>query len=482
VAEPVAVEGDREAARPQVPWRTILATIAVAAGAYLAWLLIVATQREITWLVVAAFFAVVLSPLVDFLVRRARLRRTVAAVIVFVVGFATAAGLLYLFIHPIVNQVNRLVDNFPRLVQDAQAGRGPIGHLVKKYDLVNKAKQYEPRLQKYVSSSGSRALSIVRKIGSGVVAGLTILVLTFLLLIEGPKILAGLSSLVSPVRSERLKRLGRDSSRAVSGYMFGNVLISVIASFVTYVSLWILGVPFRGVAALWVGFADLIPLVGATVGAIPTVGLAFLHSVTAGVAMIAVYVIYQQFENHVIQVAIMARTVRLSPLTVLVSLLIGVQLFGLIGALLAIPAAGIIQVVAVDVYRERQARRARTEEERGGASAPGAGDGAASEVGPDGGPTPAGTAPAPEVEAAEEKAQVRAEEPAAATAAAAHDGTAHRGSPGAPAGGGPGPGGPRRRIGARPPVEDGEPRKDRVPVPRPATAARHPERAGAEGP
>ena len=314
MAQPVAVEGDREVARPQVPWRTILATIAAAACAYVAWLLVVATQREITWIVVAAFFAVVLSPPVDFLVRRARLRRTVAAFIVFVVGFATVAGLLYLFIHPIVNQVHKLVDNFPRLVQDAQAGRGPIGHLVKKYDLVNKAKQYEPRLQKYVSASGTRAIKILQRIGSGVVAGLTILVLTFLLLIEGPKILGGLTSLVTPARSERLKRLGRNSSRAVSGYMLGNVLISIIASGVTYLSLWILGVPFRGVAALWVGFADLIPLVGATLGAIPTVGLSFLHSVTAGVAMIAVYVIYQQFENHVIQVAIMARTVRLSPL------------------------------------------------------------------------------------------------------------------------------------------------------------------------
>ena len=361
MAQPVAVEGDREVARPQVPWRTILATIAAAACAYVAWLLVLATQREITWIVVAAFFAVVLSPPVDFLVRRARLRRTVAAFIVFVVGFATVAGLLYLFIHPIVNQVHKLVDNFPRLVQDAQAGRGPIGHLVKKYDLVNKAKQYEPRLQKYVSASGTRAIKILQRIGSGVVAGLTILVLTFLLLIEGPKILGGLTSLVTPARSERLKRLGRNSSRAVSGYMLGNVLISIIASGVTYLSLWILGVPFRGVAALWVGFADLIPLVGATLGAIPTVGLAFLHSVTAGVAMIAVYVIYQQFENHVIQVAIMARTVRLSPLTVLVSLLVGVQLFGLIGALLAIPAAGIVQVIAVDVYRERQARRAPPE-------------------------------------------------------------------------------------------------------------------------
>jgi predicted PurR-regulated permease PerM len=378
MAEPVPADRDRGAARAPVPWRTILATIAAAASAYLLWLFVVATQREITWLVVAAFFATVLSPPVDLLVRRARLRRTVAAFIVFIVGFAGIGGLLYLFIHPIVNEVNKLVNDFPRLVQDAQAGRGPIGHLVKKYNLVNKAKQYEPKLQKYVSSSGSRALTILRKIGSGVVAALTILVLTFLLLVEGPKILGGFTSTLSPPRAERMKRLGRNASRAVSGYMLGNILISVIAAAVTYFSLWAFGVPFRGVAAVWVGFADLIPLVGATLGAIPTVGLSFLHSVTAGVGMIIVYVVYQQFENHVIQVAIMARTVRLSPLGVLVSLLIGVQLFGLLGALLAIPAAGIIHVVGVDLYQERQARRSAA---AGGAPVE-AGDGPAAGGGP----------------------------------------------------------------------------------------------------
>jgi predicted PurR-regulated permease PerM len=110
------------------------------------------------------------------------------------------------------------------------------------------------------------------------------------------------------------------------------------------------------VLALWVAFADLIPLVGATLGAIPTIAIAFLHSNTAGIVMIIAFVAYQQFENHVLQVTIMSRTVKLSPLTVLVSVLAGVELFGFLGALLAIPAAGVIQVVARDIYDEHQGR------------------------------------------------------------------------------------------------------------------------------
>jgi predicted PurR-regulated permease PerM len=116
------------------------------------------------------------------------------------------------------------------------------------------------------------------------------------------------------------------------------------------------GVPFKEVLALWVAFADLIPLVGATLGAVPTVAVAFLHSVPAGIAAVIFFVAYQQFENHVLQVTIMSRTVDLNPLAVLVAVLIGVELFGVIGALLAIPVAGVIQVIFRDVYDERQGR------------------------------------------------------------------------------------------------------------------------------
>ncbi|GAC1315871.1 MAG: AI-2E family transporter [Acidimicrobiales bacterium] len=354
-----------------VPWRTILATIAAAGGAYVGFHLILDLQRIITWVVVAAFFAIVLNPLVDFLVHHGRLRRGLAAFVVFILGVASVAGLLYLLIRPIVTEVQNFINDYPRLLQDAQNGRGPIGHLVKKYDLVNRAQAYEPKVRSALQSSGGQALTIIQKVGNGAVAVLTIMVMTFLMLLEGPRTLSGAVGLIRPERRERLRRVGHDSARAITGYMAGNLLISVIAAFVTYMGLWAFGVPFRGVAALWVAFADLIPLIGATLGAAPTVLRAFTHSTTAGIGMIIVYVVYQQFENHVIQVAIMSRTVRLSPLAVLVALLAGVQLFGLLGALLAIPVAGIIQVVGKDIYQERQRLRA---EEESSAEAEGGGD------------------------------------------------------------------------------------------------------------
>ncbi len=102
--------------------------------------------------------------------------------------------------------------------------------------------------------------------------------------------------------------------------------------------------------ALFVGFADLIPLVGATIGAVAAVAVAALHSLPAAIVVLVVFVVYQQLDNHVLQPVIMSRTVELSALTVLVSILVGVELFGFLGALLAIPVAGMLQVVFRDLY------------------------------------------------------------------------------------------------------------------------------------
>jgi predicted PurR-regulated permease PerM len=155
---------------------------------------------------------------------------------------------------------------------------------------------------------------------------------------------------------DRVRIVAADCAKAVTGYMAGNLLISVVAGFATFVFLTIVGVPFAGVLGLWVAFADLIPLVGATLGAIPTVAVAFLSSPGRGIAVVIFYVVYQQVENHLLQPTIMSRTVDLNPLAVLVSVLVGVELFGILGALLAIPIAGILQVVVRNIYDERQGR------------------------------------------------------------------------------------------------------------------------------
>jgi len=324
----------------------------MAAG--LAVLLVVELQRIITWLLIAGFFAIVLGPCVDFLQQRLHLRRGLAAFLVFIIGVAVFAGMIYAFVRPIVDQADHFTNHFPQYVEDAKAGRGPVGKIVKKYKIDDYIDRNQARFKKALSNAGKPALTVARQVANGLAAIVTILVLTFLMLMQGPQMLQGGLGMLSPPTAERIRHVSRDCSRAITGYVAGNLLISLIASLVTFVSLKILGVPFAEVLALWVAFADLIPLVGATLGAIPTIAVALLHSVPAGITMIVVFVAYQQFENHVLQVSIMSKTVRLNPLTVLVSVLIGVELFGLLGALLAIPAAGVIQVISRDIYDHRR--------------------------------------------------------------------------------------------------------------------------------
>jgi len=339
-----------------VPVKTIMATIGLVLATVVGLYLAVVLARVEAWLVVAAFVAVVLDQPVSGLSRRLHLPRGLSVVVVYLVGILLVAGMLYLFIRPLVDQVGNFADRFPTYLKDARDGKGEVGRLVKKYDLDKKFDDNKAKLQDWASSSGGGALGVARGVANGLLSLVTIVVLSVLMILYGPDLLSSGVGLLSPPKRERLTAVARDCARAITGYVMGNLLISVIAAFVTFVSLWALGVPFKGVLALWVGFADLIPLVGATLGAIPTVGVAFLHSTTAGIVMLIVYIVYQQFENHVLQVVIMSRTVQINQLFVLVSVLAGVELFGFLGALLAIPAAGVIQVVIRDSWDHRRGR------------------------------------------------------------------------------------------------------------------------------
>jgi predicted PurR-regulated permease PerM len=337
-----------------IPWRVIFAVIIAVAGSGITLYLLWQLRRIIAYLIVAAFFAIVLNPIVGLARRRLHLRRSLAAALVFVTAFLLFAALLYAFIRPIVDQSTKFANDLPGVVDRARNGKGPIGHIVKKYKIDDYVQKNQKKLQDALKSAGKPALSIARTVANTVVALVTILVLSFLMLIEGPDMARGALNLLPPDRKRRVEKIIDDCSRAVAGYMFGNVVISVIAGVASFIALFIAHVPFKGVLALWVGFADLIPLVGATLGAVPAVLVAFLHSVPAGIGIIVFFIVYQQFENHVLQVTIMSKTVDLNPLLVLVSVLVGVELFGILGALLSIPAAGIIQVIARDLWDHHQ--------------------------------------------------------------------------------------------------------------------------------
>jgi predicted PurR-regulated permease PerM len=277
-------------------------------------------------------------------------------------GTALFGGLGYLFVRPLVDQVNIFVNEFPGYVSDAAAGRGTIGHLLKHYGLDQYVQRNQQNLRQAVKAVEKPAIHLGRQVLNTVTAAVTIIVITFLMLIEAPRMMASGLGTLSPPLQARAEKVLEDATRALAGYVAGELVVSTLAGGVCYLLLFSLGVPFAGPLALWAGFTAVIPLVGAIIGTIPAVVVAFIHSTPAGVTVLAVLAVYHLAENRTLEKWINARTVRLSPLAAVVSVVAGLSILGVLGALLAIPAAGVLNIVMRDLmafHTEGQLDRAQ---------------------------------------------------------------------------------------------------------------------------
>ncbi|MFI7607774.1 AI-2E family transporter [Micromonospora sp. NPDC049366] len=325
--------------------RRALIVIGLLLAATIGLALVYATRRVLIWILIAAFFAVALKPLVDLLQRRLVRRRALATLLVFVGTFVVLTALAAVIVVPLVDEVIKFVDHAPQLLRETKAGRGPIGRLMERFGLREYLVSHSGQLARYGERLRQPAFGVLRGLVETVAGLVTVIVLAYLMVLESPRITGTVLAAAGERRARRWRRIGHEISRTVTGYLTGNVLISLICGLLTFLVLLVTGVPFAAVIALLVAIADLIPLVGATLGAVIAAVAGFVHSPTAGIVVLVFFVVYQQFENHVLQPIVLSRAVRLNPLTVLVSLLLAAQLAGLVGALLAIPAASIVQIL-----------------------------------------------------------------------------------------------------------------------------------------
>lgn len=340
-----------------VPVRTIATAIAMVLGTALLLLVLYDVRRILTWIVVAAFFAVALYPVVGWVQRRLTwCRRSVATLLVFVVVLLVLGGLVAAFTVPLAREATSFAGQLPGIVDDARNGRGPVGDLLDRTNALAYVQQHQDQINRLARGLTTPAAGVLRGVATGVAGVLTIFVLAYLMVLEGPKAVDATTNLLAPSTAERVRAVGRDCARSITGYLSGNLLISVICGVLTYVVLKVSGVPFAGLIALFVAVADLIPLVGATLGAVVALVAAAIHSLPALIAVAVFVLVYQQLENHLLQPLILSRTVKLNPLTVLVSILVAVELAGVLGAFLAIPVAGMLQVIARDVWDHRRGR------------------------------------------------------------------------------------------------------------------------------
>ena len=351
--------------RPRTILRVLLIVLAVAITLEVLWI----ARHVLAWVVIALFLALALDPFVGWIERRGRLARGPAIGVAYLILIVAIVSMGATFIPKLVDEVNGFVQALPHYVHELTHGRGRLGFLERRYHVVEKVQEQVKTggATKVLGLSGA-ALAITKSVITIIAATVTIVFLTFFMLLEGRSWIDRVYSLFPQESQPRWRRVGGEIYRTVGGYVTGNILISLIAGASITVVLLVMGVPYAVALGLIVAFLDLIPLAGATVAGVIVCFVAFLHTVPAGIVVLVFFVVYQQIENHFLQPVIYGRTVQLSPLAVLVSVLVGAELAGILGALAAIPVAGSLQVVLRDQLAAR----------RGGAQAEAVGEPAAS--------------------------------------------------------------------------------------------------------
>jgi predicted PurR-regulated permease PerM len=335
--------------RPRTIASVVLLTLAILGVLIAIW----RAREVITWVFIALFLALAINPLVDRLERRG-LRRGLAAALAFGAVIAVFGGLAAIFIPIVVREVADFADALPGIVGDLTEGRGRLGFLETKYHIVERVREAVQGVnaERLLTASGT-ALAVAEGVITAIVALITIVVMTFFMLLEGPAwVERGLAQL-PPGPRERWRIVGRDIYRAVGGYVSGALIIATIAGVASSIVLSIAGVQYAIALGLLTALFDLVPLAGATIAAVVVSAVAFLDSVPAGIGVLVFFIVYQQFENHVLYPMVYSRTVQLSPLAILIAVLIGASLGGILGALAAIPVAGGLQVLVRDWLANR---------------------------------------------------------------------------------------------------------------------------------
>jgi predicted PurR-regulated permease PerM len=262
----------------------------------------------------------------------------------FIIGVLTGIG--FLVFPPLGRQAQQLWIALPDMFDRAQTFLLDRGILRERLT-VREAVAQAPL------GGGGEAVNTVFGAIAGVVGGLfgfvTILILTFYLLVEAASLRESMLRLFSPARRARVDAASRHITVKVSAWLGGQLLLGAIIGTSSAIGLWLIGVPFFYVLALISGIGELIPVVGPILSAIPALAIASTVSMKKVVLVLLFFVVQQQFENHVLVPKVMERQVGVSPVTVIIALLIGGKLLGLVGALLAVPTAAILQVLFAEL-------------------------------------------------------------------------------------------------------------------------------------
>jgi predicted PurR-regulated permease PerM len=331
---------------------TIVRTVAIVVLTLVVLYAVYLVRHVLVLVVVAAFFAIGLDPAVRRL-ERLNLRRGQAVALIFFAAIAFIIAFAVAVIPPLVRQVTSFATDLPEYVEDLADRYPRVSEWMVDNDIPQRLEEAVSNVPAAISGSVGNVVGIAGSILSVLFNLLTVLILTIYFMLSLSHIREGSLRLVPMSRRQRVSELLDPVLEKIGGYIAGQLTVALIGGVAAGIFLGVLGVPFPIALALWVSIASLIPLVGATIGAVPAVIVAMFDSVGLGVGTLVYFLVYQQLENYFIHPRVMTRAVDISPAAVLLAALIGGSLLGFVGALMAIPAAASIKLVVQEIVLPR---------------------------------------------------------------------------------------------------------------------------------
>lgn len=310
-------------------------------------------------IVISAFLAIALNPAVSWFARRLKNRsRMAATAIAYIIILFLIVGFVILVVPPLVNQSRDFIKSLPTSVSDIQNQDTAIVHFIRDRGLTEEYSDLVNTIKNDLLSSGGTAINTAKSISNAVVGVIVVIVMTFMMLVEGPKFVENFWEMQPRSKLAHRKRVAGRMYGMFTGYVNGQLLIASIAGIFALIALLIASTVFNVeinvvALALIVTLIGLIPLIGNTLAAIIVVIVCLFVSFPLAITMGVFFLLYQQIENATLQPYIQSKYNELTPLTVFIAALIGVSLAGFIGALIAIPIAGCIRVYLVEYHGDK---------------------------------------------------------------------------------------------------------------------------------
>ena len=336
----------------------ILTAVAVLGGVYTLW----RVREVIVWCAIAVFVAVALDPAVSWL-QRARIGRMTAIFLAYLGLLLGMMGTIALLVPLLVTQTKSLANFAVAVSQNPQGWLGHVRDFVTRFSLgwlydavVGQLRDVPAQLGQWTESFLLSSRGFLINAAEFVTASLAILVISFFLLRDGENFINLAIQLFPEAQRARLRRILKQTATAVSGYVTGNLLISLICGVALCVVLIILKMPYAVVLALIVAVLDLLPQIGATMGGALLVLAGLFVDPWKSIVLLAYVILYQLVENHILTPLVYSHTIKLHPLVILVAVLMGGMLYGIVGTLLAMPVAEVIRILGAEWLAAREHR------------------------------------------------------------------------------------------------------------------------------